>query len=117
MLLARAKVVVAAAAEAVAAAAEVAAAGVPGHRVATAIIVASQDTIHPIVKSGCGICSPNSQVVLGLAAQVLVVLAAVLNPRAKQKPRVRPSRSPSRALAIDVVDRGTCRRIAKLVIM
>ena len=52
MLLARAKVVVAAAAEAVAAAVEVAAAGMPGHRVATAIIVASQDITHRNVKSG-----------------------------------------------------------------
>ena len=52
MLLERAKVAVAAAAEVVAAAAVVAAAVVPGHRVATAIIVASQDITHPIVKSG-----------------------------------------------------------------
>ena len=52
--------------------------------------------------------------VLGLAAQVLVVPAAVLDPRAKLKPRGRPSRSPLRASAIAVADRVACRRIATL---
>ena len=52
MLWARAKVVVAVAAKVAAAAAVVAAAVVPVHRVAIAIIVASQDIIHPIVKRG-----------------------------------------------------------------
>ena len=52
MLLGRAEVVVVVVAKMVAAAAVVAAAVMPGHRVATAISVASQDIIHLIVKSG-----------------------------------------------------------------